>query len=88
MPVLPPHFIKHWKDLMAYHRSRNGTSRTVWRQIIRDWRLGKPVPGYDTAPPPGPSGIPYGWSYANLMRHSPSVVDLTIAAPGNLPKIS
>ena len=41
----------------------------AWQQIVQDWRMGKPMPGYLDHPAAEPlTGIPRGWSYTNLAK--------------------
>lgn len=78
---LPEPFIQYWKALTERHQ-RN--SKAAWRQLIRDWKdwqkgdTEAAMPGYAAAPPADPrTGLPDGWTYANLMLHAPSKFELT-----------
>lgn len=65
---LPADFIEHWKTLQQRYQ-RNGTAKAAHRALIRSWASGEPIPGYDASPLPDPmTGLPRGWSYANLSR--------------------
>jgi hypothetical protein len=76
---LPDVFIGYWKGLCEGNQRK---CRPAWRKLIRDWKAGKPVPGYDITPRPEINGLPRGWSYGNLMRFKPSKFELVLARQG------
>lgn len=62
---LPDAFVEHWRSLCL----QNGRKcKPAHRNLIAQWRAGRPIPGYRQTPLAEPgTGIPAGWSYANLM---------------------
>jgi hypothetical protein len=63
---LPAAFVQQVKRRFErQHRS----STQAWHDLIKDWRAGKPIPGYAVPPEADPfTGIPHGWSRKNLLR--------------------
>ncbi len=77
---LPPAFIDFWKKLCEDNQ-RN--CRTAYKILIHKWRnTDEAVPGYENPPPAAVGGIPFGWSYRNLMRYAPSQFELISARQG------
>ena len=77
---LPTDFTEYWKGLCERHQ-RN--SKAAHRAIVREWERGETIKGYKTRPAAhGMTGLPWGWTYANLMRHVPTKFELTAARIG------
>ncbi|MEI6492034.1 MAG: hypothetical protein WCO94_05760 [Verrucomicrobiota bacterium] len=66
---LPADFIEHWKTIQQRYQ-RDTTGKAAHRALVRSWMSGEQIPGYDFPPVPDlMTGIPRGWSYANLSRY-------------------
>lgn len=70
--LLPAEFVGFWCELCLDIQSR----KQAWTTLVHRWRNAHKIPGYATLPPPGKSGLPDGWSYANLCRLAPSAYEL------------
>lgn len=63
---LPEAFVAHWHSLYLKNQRK---AKPAYRQLIRDWMAGKPIPGYQYSPLEyGNTGHPEGWDYTNLMK--------------------
>lgn len=79
---LPAEFIEYWKSLQQRYQ-RDSSDTAAWRELIRRWRSGQPIPGYRTSPKADPmTGLPEGWSERNLRRYKLSKVERTAARIG------
>lgn len=77
---LPEAFIAHWKKLCE---ENNRKCEPAWRELIRQWKRGDKMPGYEFSPAPDPvTHVPVGWSYRNLMRYKPSRFELCAMREG------
>ena len=72
-------FVEYWKGLCEQFQ-RN--SKAAYRELIRRWEAGMDIPGYKDRPPAEPNGVPWGWTYGNLMRYAPSKFELTVRRQG------
>lgn len=72
-----PAFKAFWIGLAA---QASISSKTAYEELLRRWRAGEPIPGYETAWKR--DTIPAGWSYENLMRLLPSKTELAIYRRG------
>jgi hypothetical protein len=72
-----PAFQAHLKTLLEDNQR---CSRAALRQLFRDWRDRKPIPGYDGHP--GWPALPKGWSLRNLYRVAPDKVSLKLVRDG------
>ncbi len=59
-------FIEYWNAL-CQRGGKHSISR-AYNDLLKQWREGKDIPGYDFPPPAGHSGHPVGWSLKNLTR--------------------
>lgn len=88
---LPLPFVEFWKGLCEENK-RGGGDAAAHRALLIIWRTHRhPVtqkyiselPGYTAWPPAiDRTGLPPGWTYANLTRHSPSTFEKTVARIG------
>jgi len=76
---LPGEFEEYWKGLCEQFQ-RN--SRAAYRDLIRRWEAGMSINGYAAPPPAEPNGVPYGWTYGNLMRYAPTKFELVARRQG------
>lgn len=77
---LSPVFVDYWKKLCEDNQ-RN--CKTAYKILIHKWRnTDEEIPGYKTPPPAAVGGVPFGWSYRNLMRYQPTKFELTSARQG------
>lgn len=76
-------FIQFWKTICEKH---NRSCRAAWQDLCLLWRTGHEIPGYQDfngrPPAHGRTGLPRGWTYANLMRFAPEDLELTLARQG------
>lgn len=83
---LPHPFIQYWKTLCEQHQRTCSAAYHTLMLNLTAWRMGditRAIPGYITPPPNNPGQPhPIGWSYANLMLHKPSDVELAAARNG------
>jgi hypothetical protein len=75
---LPEVFLDYWQSLCERNQR---ACRPAWRQLVRAWRSGQPIPGYEQQTGPR-TDLPAGWSYGNLMRHRPTDRDLAVMRQG------
>lgn len=75
---LPQAFLNEWKKIQGDHQ-RDTTGKAAHKALVkrwREWRKGddsQALPGYDAPPTPETyTGLPQGWSYANLMKQGAS----------------
>jgi hypothetical protein len=91
-PRLAEEFLEYWRGLCQENQRK---CRPAYRKLIREWNAGHVIPGYGTwrdwlfslhptinMPAQCPPDYPRGWSYENLMRHSPDAVELALARRG------
>lgn len=84
MQTLPPEFVAYFKRLVVHTRSVANARRV----LLDQWQQGRDIPGYGTrnqwharcriADPIGfdlTQKTPRGWSYANLSRLQPTLVE-------------
>lgn len=70
MTALPEMFVAFWESLQTRHKS----TAAAHRNLIALWNLGDvQFVGYQGRPPAGKSGIPTGWTLANLRNYKPDV---------------
>jgi len=84
--ALPAAFVTEWKRRCERH---HGGIKSAHRELLADWRAwwrgtsAKPIPGYDTAPPPRENAThPRGWNYRNLLRYAPTPGEMKIMQRG------
>ena len=96
---LPQAFLEHWRSINERFQ-RNGGGKQSYRYLmdqLKSWRRGHAeaaIPGWQ-APPCNQKGKlhPAGWSYENLTRHLPDMVERSLARQGRsagkkyLPKV-
>ena len=87
-PGLPREFIEFWRELCERNQRKDKPAHRELLKIMRTHHdaTGKKfdaIPGYDAWPVPDKhSGIPDGWSYANLRRHAPSNFEKLVTRQG------
>jgi len=89
--ALPRAFREFWK-LLCEENKRRGGDKAAHRMLLAIWRSGfhptskkqlGEIPGYVQWPSADPlTGIPKGWTYSNLSRHSPNAFEKTVARIG------
>lgn len=83
---LPHEFLQHWKFLCEQHQRSCSAAYHALMVCLTAWRMGditRAIPGYPTPPPNAPcQSHPIGWSYANLLLHKPTDVELAAARNG------
>lgn len=63
---LPRAFLEYWREKFLSNQRKG---KPAWRQLIAEFKAGHAIPGYNGSPDADPfTDLPYGWSYANLMR--------------------
>lgn len=86
---LPRAFILHWQKLyVRFKADRSG--RRAHEELIGEWNRwrrnapgAKPIPGYAVPPEEfGTTGVPFGWSERNLMRHVPDRITVEAVRRG------
>jgi len=71
-----------WEWFRALCETEQRSCQQAWNKIVTMWRADMKIPGYAVSPEAGVSGLPAGWSYANAMRHAPSLHELTVSRHG------
>ncbi len=80
--ALPAAFLEFWGNLLLQHQ-RDLTGKQARLTLIEFWRSGRPIPGYAESPVAESwTGVPRGWSYANLMRRVPDAYTRRAARQG------
>ncbi len=76
-------FLEFFRALCDKHQR---SLRAAWHDLVLLYKSGAVIPGYaeyDGHPPAyGRTGLPAGWSYANLLRHAPSRSERVLARIG------
>lgn len=87
---LSPEFVEFWRMLCECHQR---VTSNAWRELCHLWRGRSPfavngkryqlIPGYDTWPEAEPeTGLPKGWTDANLYNYTPDRYELAAARIG------
>lgn len=87
---LPPRFKSYVAGKFDPHQRDKDDIKEVWRSLLDDWNLWRQtndpkyaIAGYTFPPKPDPStGHPVGWSYDNIARLRPNVVERALAKHG------
>ena len=76
---LPNALIEYWQTLCELHQRKTAPA---YRQLIREWRAGQAIPGYEVTPCDCGLGHPEGWGARNLNRHKPTRFELKAMREG------
>lgn len=76
---LPAEFIEYYQALVEEYQR---VSAPAYRELLRRWRAGQPIPGYEFPPVDCGKGHPEGWGERNLYRHLPTKFELKAMREG------
>lgn len=85
----PPEAFREYVKTLHFQCQRSTTGREVQRMLVERWRLWlrtgdarHAIPGYETPPPAGPKGYPFGFSEDTILRLRPEKCELTAVRQG------